>query len=228
MNRFFTLLLLSVLSMTVSAQRLSVSVLGDSYSTFEGFMTPASNELWYYCKPRGNTDVNEVTQTWWWQTIKEMGWKLDTNNSYSGATIGYHGYSGNDYSQRSFITRMDQIGKPDILFVFGGTNDSWAGEKVGDYKWGDWQYGDFYTYRPAMAYMLNYLLLHHPNVQIYVLINDGLRDDITESSKEICRHYGVPFILLNGIDKQNGHPTVKGMRQIAEQVMAAVKAKGAE
>ncbi len=223
MKRIYTLFILCMLGMGVYAQRLSVSVLGDSYSTFEGFMTPASNELWYYCKTRDNTDVTEVTQTWWWQTIKENGWKLDTNNSYSGATIGYSGYSGNDYSARSFITRMDNIGNPDIIFIFGGTNDSWAGEKVGEYKWAEWNYGDFYTYRPAMAYLLNYLQLHHPNVAIYFIINDGLREDITESSKVICDHYGVPYIMLKDIDKQNGHPTIKGMRQIADQVSAAVK-----
>ncbi len=223
MKRIYTLFILCMLGMGVYAQRLSVSVLGDSYSTFEGFMTPASNELWYYCKTRDNTDVTEVTQTWWWQTIKENGWKLDTNNSYSGATIGYSGYSGNDYSARSFITRMDNIGNPDIIFIFGGTNDSWAGEKVGEYKWTEWNYGDFYTYRPAMAYLLNYLQLHHPNVAIYFIINDGLREDITESSKVICDHYGVPYIMLKDIDKQNGHPTIKGMRQIADQVSAAVK-----
>ena len=210
MKRIYTLFILCMLGMGVYAQRLSVSVLGDSYSTFEGFMTPASNELWYYCKTRDNTDVTEVTQTWWWQTIKENGWKLDTNNSYSGATIGYSGYSGN-------------IGNPDIIFIFGGTNDSWAGEKVGEYKWAEWNYGDFYTYRPAMAYLLNYLQLHHPNVAIYFIINDGLREDITESSKVICDHYGVPYIMLKDIDKQNGHPTIKGMRQIADQVSAAVK-----
>ena len=223
MKRIYTLFILCMLGLGVYAQRLSVSVLGDSYSTFEGFMTPASNELWYYCKTRDNTDVTEVTQTWWWQTIKENGWKLDTNNSYSGATIGYSGYSGNDYSARSFITRMDNIGNPDIIFIFGGTNDSWAGEKVGEYKWAEWNYGDFYTYRPAMAYLLNYLQLHHPNVAIYFIINDGLREDITESSKVICDHYGVPYIMLKDIDKQNGHPTIKGMRQIADQVSAAVK-----
>lgn len=222
-KRIYTLLILSMLGIGMYAQRLSVSVLGDSYSTFEGFMTPASNELWYYCKTRNNTDVTKVTQTWWWQAIKESGWKLEVNNSYSGATIGYHGYSGNDYSARSFITRMDNIGRPDIILIFGGTNDSWAGEKVGDYKWGDWTYGDFYTYRPAMAYMLNYLQLHHPNVSIYFIINDGLRDDITESSKVVCDHYGVPYIMLKDIDKQNGHPTIKGMRQIADQVKAVVK-----
>lgn len=216
MRRILTLLLCAV-GLTAWGQR--VSVLGDSYSTFEGFMTPQTNELWYYCKTRGNTDVTEVTQTWWWQVIKEKGWKLETNNSYSGATIGYYGYAGNDYSERSFIARMSNIGRPDIILVFGGTNDSWAGEKVGDYKWSDWTYGDFYYYRPAVAYMLNYLQLHHPNVELYFLINDGLRDDIVESSKAVCDHFGVKYIELTDIDKKNGHPTIKGMRQIADQVI---------
>ena len=65
--------------------RESVSVLGDSYSTFEGYVSPKTNEMWYYAKHGGNTDVEDVTQTWWHQVVKQNGWKLCQNNSYSGA-----------------------------------------------------------------------------------------------------------------------------------------------
>lgn len=206
------------------AQR--VSILGDSYSTFEDFVSPSTNELWYYAKnDSAKTDVNHVQDTWWWQVVKEGGYQLEVNNSYSGATIGYQGYDGNDYSERSFIKRMRNVGSPDILLIFGATNDSWAGEPVGEYKWEDWQWGDFYTFRPAMAYMLNWVTLHHPNTRVYFLINSELRDDITTSAKTICDHYGVPYIELHDVDKRMGHPTARGMASIAAQVRAVLDAQ---
>ena len=39
----------------------------------------------------------------------------------------------------------------------------------------------------------------------------------------ISSHYGVPMIQLHDIDKISGHPSVKGMMQIAEQVAAAIR-----
>ena len=215
------LIVLLLCCMTVQAQ--SVSILGDSYSTFEGYVTPSTNEMWYYEENGNKNDVNDVTQTWWWQVIKECGYKFCINNSWSGSTIGYQGYDGNDYSQRSFITRMDNLGCPDIIFVFGATNDSWAGEPVGEYQYDNWHKGDFYTFRPAMAYMLHHMINRYPNVAIYFILNSELRDDISLSCKEICRHYNVPCIELHDIDKQNGHPSVKGMRAIADQVKAALR-----
>ena len=101
--------LLCMVSLTAMAQTKSVSILGDSYSTFDGYVTPSTNEMWYYQGNRGNNDVEDVTQTWWWQFIKNNGYRLCVNNSWSGATIGYYGYDGNDYSSRSFITRSLMI-----------------------------------------------------------------------------------------------------------------------
>ncbi len=208
---------------SVAAVAQSVSILGDSYSTFEGYVTPSTNEMWYYEENGNKNDVNDVTHTWWWQVINEGGYKFCVNNSYSGSTIGYHGYDGNDYSPRSFITRMDDLGCPDIILIFGATNDSWAGEPVGEYKYDNLKKSDFFTFRPAMAYMLQHMTRRYPNVRIYFLLNTELRDDITESCKTICQHYGVTCITLHDIDKQNGHPSQKGMKAIAEQVLKVLK-----
>ena len=44
-----TLTILAVLMAGIAvAQTKAVSILGDSYSTYEDFVTPATNELWYY------------------------------------------------------------------------------------------------------------------------------------------------------------------------------------
>ena len=45
MRRFFPILALIVVFTQAMAQK--VSVLGDSYSTFKGYVTPDTNELWY-------------------------------------------------------------------------------------------------------------------------------------------------------------------------------------
>ena len=207
-----------------SAQKKSVSILGDSYSTFEGFVTPATNELWYYAQgERGRTDVMNVSETWWHQLIKRQGWKLCINNSYSGATISYTGYSGNDYSSRSFLTRMTDLGCPDIIFIFGATNDSWAGSPIGEYQYENLTKANMWQFRPAMARMLEWMTQRYVGAEIYFLLNDGLKESIGESVRTICQHYGVKCIELQGIDKKSGHPSVKGMQQIADQIDAALK-----
>ena len=40
------------------------SVLGDSYSTFEGYI-PEGNAWWYSSSPQGPNDVVKVEDTWW-------------------------------------------------------------------------------------------------------------------------------------------------------------------
>ena len=217
------LFLFLIISLGACAQLPSISILGDSYSTFEGYVTPSSNEMWYYEEPGNRTDVDDVTQTWWWQVINEGGFRLCANNSYSGSTIGYRGYDGNDYTDRSFITRMDNIGNPDIILIFGATNDSWAGEPVGEYKYDGWKKGDFYTFRPAMAYLLDHMLKRYPNVKVYFLLNSELREDINASCLTICKHYNVPCIQLHDIHKINGHPSKEGMKAIAKQVLDVIK-----
>ncbi len=204
---------------TACAQKLSVSILGDSYSTYEGYLTPSTNAVWYQVKNAGNkTDVTSVRQTWWHQLISSQGWKLCVNNSYSGSTICHTGYDGNDYSDRSFLTRMDNLGCPDILFVFGATNDSWSGAPIGEFKYDGIAGGDLWTFRPALAYLLAHLQDRYLGTDIYFILNDGLSAEITSSAKTICEHYGVKCIVLHNIHKISGHPSVKGMKQIADQI----------
>ena len=222
MKRSFFLFAL-LLSMTaVAQQRLRISILGDSYSTYQHYI-PEGNEPWYFEKMDArNTDVSDVRQTWWWQVIKEGGYLLEKNESYSGATICYTGYNDDDYSPRSFITRLPRVGSPDILLIFGNTNDSWCGAKVGEYIYQDWKRADLYTYRPALAKLLDDAQCRYPNVRIYFIQNTDLRADIVESTNTICKHYGIPVIQLKDIEKKSGHPNQKGMKAISSQVLKAI------
>lgn len=76
---------------------------------------------------------------------------------------------------------MDKLGCPDIIFIFGATNDCWAGSPLGDYKYEGWTKEDLYTFRPAMAYLLDHMIDRYPNVEIYFLLNSGLKEEFNES-----------------------------------------------
>ncbi len=219
-----SLLLLCSGSILAQTKR-SVSILGDSYSTFRGYVQPDTNAVWYPQPDLKNNDVDDVTQLWWHQLIRDNGLRLCRNNAFSGATICFTGYNGTDYSDRSYVTRLNDLGSPDIILVFGGTNDSWAKSPVGDYQYGAWKSQDLYQFRPAMACLLDGLQKRYPGTELYVIINDGLSDAVTTSMKVISDHYGVKYIQLEGIDKQWGHPSQKGMAQIARQVARVVCAQ---
>lgn len=216
--------LLMLIAMGANAQcKKSVAIFGDSYSTFENYLSCDTNAVWYFQGKQKKTDVTDVEQTWWHLLLKEKGWKLECNNSFSGSTICYTGYRKEDYQNRSFHNRLRYLGSPDIILVFGATNDCWAKSPIGDYKYSDWTKKDLYSFRPAMAAMCDGLKKRYPNVDIYFIMNCDLTETITTSCRTICNHYGIPMIELHDVDKINGHPSIKGMKAIAEQVGEAVK-----
>ncbi len=200
-----------------------VGILGDSYSTYMGFI-PEGNNAWYgeEEEDKSKTDVWEVEQTWWYPLLKETGSELVENNSFSGSTIGSIGYDGSDASHSSYVTRMKQsfIGKHkyDTVFIFGGTNDTWAGTPVGELKYSDWQDEDLKQTIPSFCCVLDTVMRSNPKAKVINIINDIIKPEITEPMKEACRHYGVDCIQLKDIAKDNGHPNIAGMAAIREQI----------
>lgn len=220
------LALLPAFACMLRAQQ-KVSVLGDSYSTFGGHVSPSTNLSWYNGTDGGTdkqNDVKRVEETWWHQLVHSHGYRLERNNSYSGSTVCLTGYRGQDFSDRAFITRICNLGDPDIILVFGGTNDSWAHVPVGDFQYEGWTRADLFSFRPAFCYLLGQLKQLYPQARIYNITNTGLSEAVTESMDEICRHYGVPNIRLHDIDKQWGHPSVQGMKSISDQLWEVLSA----
>lgn len=228
---------LLLLPLSLRGQLRSVSILGDSYSTFQDYVRPDTNELWYFRQndPK-RTDVCRPQQMWWWQLIQRNGLKLCVNNAYSGATISYRGYRGEDYSARSFITRAPNLGAPDVILVFGATNDDWARVPLGDYPWdsglepadpampSSYAVADsaLYTLRPALVRLIDELRLRYPTAELHFIVNSILREPVKESVHEVCQRLGVHCIDLHDLDLRAGHPTVLGQRQICEQVEQAL------
>lgn len=219
------LLLLQGMATQLSAQ-IRFSILGDSYSTYGGYVTPQTNACWYNGTDGGTekqNDVSSVEQTWWHLLTTLHNMQLDTNNSYSGSTICHTGYNEQDFSDRSFITRIHRLGSPEVLFVFGGTNDSWVGVPMGEYRFGGWSKQELYAFRPAFSYLLSQLRELYPDTRIVNITNTELSPAVTESMERICRYYGIQNIHLHDIDKQWGHPSVAGMKRICEQVWEAIQ-----
>lgn len=219
------LLCMATLSLHAQAYKPLMSILGDSYSTFVGYVEPDTNLAWYPRARVGN-DCLKVEQTWWHLLANRLGYRLCQNNSYSGSTVCNTGYDKKDYSNQSFVTRMTNLGAPDIIFIFGGTNDSWANSPMGEFLYNDWKKEDLYQFRPAMAYMIDYMQKRYINVKLCFILNNELSEALTTSATEICKHYNVVCVQLSGIDKQAGHPSTKGMQQIADQVAAHLQTIG--
>ncbi len=208
----------------------NILIIGDSYSTFEGYI-PNGYEVFYYSGGREDNDITKVEETWWHQVARECGANIVLNNSWSGSTIGYTGYGGSDTSKtNSFIFRVEQLiengffekNQIDTVFVFGGTNDDWSEAPLGEAKYSDWKREDLYFVLPAISYFLNKLRETLPEGDIYCLINTELKAEITECLKSASEKSNIKVITFDFIDKIDGHPTVKGMSEIRKRVIKAI------
>ena len=203
------------------------SILGDSYSSFEGYVDPETNDPWPHYAEIGVTDVEQM---WWQQVADSMGWLINRNNSFSGSLIcNFSDFAEGDYyAPNSFLRRMDNLGTPDVIFVLGGTNDVWYGAPFGDYVYSDWTEEQLCTFRPALAYLFDNVKRQYPHAKLYFLfethpcpggIDTETLLNLAESVHRIAYHYNVDCIDLYDIHKDWWHPDVKGQKDIADQVL---------
>ena len=213
-------------------------ILGDSYSTFtghipQGYATYYKPEGPFYLEKDGEvfdpvTDVTDVTQTWWHQFLCETDAELLQNCSWSGTTVCNTGYGGGDVSHKSFIGRLDRLiesgyfrdNRVDTLIVFGGTNDTWANSPLGELKYSDWTREELYCVLPAIGYLFHRLSRCLPDTRVICVLNTRLKPEIEAGFVSACAHSGAETVVLEDIDKKSGHPTVLGMQQIKDQLLA--------
>jgi hypothetical protein len=187
------------------------------------------------------TDIKYVTDTWWGMLCSTEEFQLEANNSYAGATICNLNYNHTDVSNsdRGFIQRIgtnrngvDTMGNPDIILIFGGTNDAWANSRMGKFVFSDWTYYELMSFRGGFAKLLTKIKERYPNAQIYNISNvhkydgkPGITKRVAESMAYVCKHFNVPNIQLalsTNPDMHHDHPTATGMKHIFEQVYAVL------
>ena len=202
-------------------------IIGDSYSTFEGYI-PDGYGIYYYKAGREDNDLTKVEQTWWHLLCEELKINLVHNNSLSGSTVCYTGYGNTDRSRStSFIYRLNQLyekgffeeNKIDTVFIFGGTNDCWAESPLGEETFTDYSHENLFNVLPALAYIIKRVKEILPDANVLFIVNDTLKPEISKTVISASNHFGTSYLLLRDIDKSNGHPTVKGMEEIKNQIV---------
>jgi hypothetical protein len=208
----------------------NVIIFGDSYSTYAGCI-PEGYAPYYTGTGERVPDLSSSDECWWGSMIKKTGWNLVRNDSWSGSPICYRGYDGVDVSEScSFIYRLKRLreegffrdNKIDTVIVFGGTNDSWCGAEMGDEIKEGWRKDDLYKVLPAIWYYFKDLGATFPGAEIYVICNCDINEVIIDTMARAAESVGAKPILLHDIDKEEGHPTLKGMAQITEQVLSVI------
>ena len=201
-------------------------IFGDSYSTYAGYI-PEGYGPYYSGERESEPDLESVEKTWWHMFVKQSGANLIRNDSWSGATIGYRGYNGEDYSKTSsFIYRLKKLrdegffdeNRIDTVIVFGGTNDSWCGAQIGEEMTEGWEREDLYRVLPAIWYFFKNLRATLPNARICSICNCDINEKIVDAISKVCRVIGADVVKLKDIDKIENHPTALGMVQIKDQV----------
>ncbi len=231
-------------NITASLRGKRVSVLGDSISTFAGYI-PAGNRARY---PQSNL-LTDVDLTWWKRLLDKNGMVLGINESWAGSLVSWDGSEGTDIGADKHIassTRIQHLGdngQPDYILVFGGTNDVSRKVELGTFSYDDpTKLTDVQiknllvaTFADAYRAMLIRLLKWYPKAHVICILplytsqTDGANlDRYNEVIKEECDFFGVPVVDTRtaGITMFNRslylpdgiHPNAAGMQLICNCV----------
>lgn len=200
----------------------NIFIMGDSYSTYSGYIP--KEYLAYYSDMRKDAPiVRGAEKTWWHMLADENNLNIIMNDSYSGSTI-CNTVRENLPLESSFVNRIDKYTAEnffkendiDTILIFGGTNDCWTNAPIGSLKYSDWTADELKCLLPAFCYLIH--SAKKAANDVIVIINTNLKEEITAGFIEACEKYEVKYLCLKAIDKENGHPTELGMKQITEQV----------
>ncbi len=225
-----------------------ISILGDSISTFAGYI-PEADGVNLAHRPRYPQDdlLCDVNETWWMRVIISIGAELGVNDSWAGSTVTNTldeniKDAGPDVAMAS-LTRIRNLGAegtPDLILFYGGTND--AGKKAvkgsfipkdsPDFAATKWQsFADAYT--EAICRIRYY----YPNAELLCItpaLSGGYYDNARLSEFadliiDICSYYNIKYVDLrsSGIVPDmlpdRLHPNAEGMNCIYNAVLSALK-----
>lgn len=104
----------------------SISILGDSISTFDG-CNPEGFAVYYQGDRCTQTGVLAPGDTWWYQVIEHLGGTLLANSAFSGSLVEGAGFPAGSSRERIEALACGSA-QPDIVIVFMGINDyGWGG-----------------------------------------------------------------------------------------------------
>ena len=210
-----------------ASANLKVGVIGDSISSFSGII-PNGYKAYY---PKSDCDVDKWTKTYWGILINEY-WKaeLDVNCSWSGGCVA-PGVSGKTEGS-DFVTRCTDFVNPDVILLFGRTNDAISsnGVALGDYSY-DLPFGSLNTncrFRDSYIAVIKAIQANYPEAKIIIILGDHVTGDYATSVEEIAKHYEIPYVDFRddkNVTKYSGsHPNYNGMKYMAKKIYEETKA----
>jgi lysophospholipase L1-like esterase len=182
-----------------------------------------------------------VEDTYWMRLIRATGMTLGINESWRGT---YVSGSNHALSSQIRIGHLGLNGIPDVILVYGGTNDAGGGITIGTFNTENPQnYTDeqiaslpVTTFADAYRTMLIRLMKTYPLAEIVVILPTFTTSYYTitnldlyvELIKEACDFFGIKYIdaRCTGINVYNRatylvdgiHPNAEGMRLLYEKI----------
>lgn len=152
-----------------------LSILGDSISTFAGYV-PQGNAVHYpNSSDTRTTKVTVVGDCWWRKLQLALGMTLLVNESWSGSRVSKGGSPVQDDNVVGCGSRCVSLHtgsvKPDVIIVYMGINDFNNNVSEGSYD-GTTALPDDNplpsTFREAYAVMLDKMLTAYPHAEVWV------------------------------------------------------------
>lgn len=174
-----------VLTMGTCAKQ-KVSILGDSISTYDGYVPTGEGYATWYPKTSVDPDaVDDVNKTWWMQFINQCGMVLHSNASVSGSCCSTG--ARQDRVSACKQERIDLLAKsgkaPDVIVVYMGTNDFVNGVPLGTWDGSLTLPETDDTFREAYALMLNRIITTYPKARVLCCT---LQHTATKSTEYRC------------------------------------------
>lgn len=147
--------------LTTPLQNKKISILGDSFSAYDGDI-PSGNTPYYY---GDNAGVDNKYKMWYYQLINNNGAIKDTIQANSGSNVSY---IRNQEKALSNTNMCENLGNPDIIIIMGGTNDfSHTPALLGDFN-GSTEFPSTNTnFSDAYALMLSRIVSTYPNATVF-------------------------------------------------------------
>ena len=190
----------------------TVSILGDSISTYKGII-PDGYATFY---PYSTADISNYNETWWMQVINKLGMKLHANSSWGGSCVSSGtGASATVNDSRLSTLLVDGIA-PDVIIIFMGNNDCAS------------KYVQHSTFDSSFKTMMDKIKKLCSSSEIIVMtlppagsfFNESERVQYNNTIIKYANEYNCTLVqLTKEFEKCDSiHPKKKGMDVIYEQV----------
>lgn len=216
----------------------SVSFLGDSISTYEGWSNNTGhNSTFVNNIAKYDSTFMNVNSTWWKQTINELQLSLCVNNSCDASRVTDTRSDLTNGMTRSKQLHRDDGKQPDIIIVYLGTNDLGNGVLLDEQQVTE-------CFVTAYSIMLENIKTTYPDADVFVctLLPEGRNNEenllaYNAAIKSIAADIGanvIDFYADSGINRANYlqyvikedkftvHPNEAGMDLITDTVVKAL------